>query len=474
MINSVSSVTRAPLNSRAIRPIPEVAEHAGGITGVSRSSRAIWQVADMPEGMTGVYQLGFPLQLSPTEAGVSLNIRCSGVKAIDLEVGNDLLISDDLGGRRFKRIVPFGRAGKGINPKTGEAIVYSRYPINVGFVPLGARLDDGSPHPHAGTGFGIGQVQGFPADRLNMSDPFSGMAPEDMFYAIEISQCVYDGEEFKIVSSRFFDVSEILPGYRLGGCCMGPVYPDGAGLIMGLSGDTGDQIRGCGILRWQSANGTWKPVAFQSVVSDPGKFNTISGVTANFVEPSVIRLPDGRLLFTAREVGDIPFGKGPLEAERLQVWSSADDGASWKRIMEIPHFHPLTPLSISRAADGSPFILANGYCNHNSKGEQLNSMVLRESINIWPLNKDLSGLENPISVLDTAKDFGPPPHGSFWRIDHPVGFPLRQKDGKWHHFLFFRALEHNECDSDAPMTDHTGCYIEEVYSSGVPAPVWNF
>ena len=33
-----------------------------------------------------------------------------------------------------------------------------KYPVRGGFIPLGAKLSDGTPHPHAGTGFGTSQA----------------------------------------------------------------------------------------------------------------------------------------------------------------------------------------------------------------------------------------------------------------------------------------------------------------------------
>lgn len=448
-----------------------------GITEVSRHPRAAWKVENMPDGMTGVYQLGHPFQLSPTEAGITLNIRCSGVKAIDLEVGNDLLIFDHLHPFALDRIQPLCRAGKGINPKTGREILLSRYPKNIGFVPHGALLENGAPHPHAGTGFAIGQVLGFPADRLDRTDPFSNLAPEDIFYALEVIPCSYDGRIFRTGEPRLFDIADLLPGCLIGGGSLGPIIPDGENLMMAISGDPvsrDGKIRGCGLLRWHRRQGQWQPFRFDSVISLPDQFNTISGITGNFVEPTVTRDRHGALFFTAREVGPQPFAQGPLPAERLQIWRSDDRGSSWERQFSIPHFHPLTPLSLNRAADGTLYVAANGYATRNSKGEHLNSIVLRENLQLWPLKENGSGLEDPISIRDGVRELPPPPFGSFWRLDHPIALTVRLQDRQWHHLIVYRILEHNECDSDAPITDWTGCYIEEVLSRGPAIPVWHF
>ena len=82
-----------------------------------------------------------------------------------------------------------------------------------------------------------------------------------------------------------------------------------------------------------------------------------------------------------------------------------------------------------------------------------------------------SDLETFLEHLN--KDFGPPPLGSFWRIDLPVGMTV-QLGGRIRHLIFYRVLEHLECDADAMPTPFTGCYAAEVRSDGASVPVWNF
>ena len=451
-----------------------------GITAISHFPRHCWEVKNMPEGMKGVYQLGFPVQLAPDLAAVVLNIRYSGVKAVDLEIGSDLLFLDELGKSAPPKIIPLDRSERFVNPLTGKEVLLAKYPKQIGFVPLGARMPSGRPHPHAGTGFVIGQVMGFPPESLNRSDCFAETKPEDVFYGIEMAQCSFDGKDFRIWDSRIFRTDELLPGCLLGGNPLSPAIPDGEELISGSSGEihpSDSLIRHCGILRWHRKEGVWAPYRYIPVAGLENEFHTISGVFGNFVEPSLARAADGTLFFTAREVGPDPFGKGPQEAERIMIWRSADNGETWTKILEKPHFHPLTPLSINSAADGTIYVAANGYCTQNSKGESLNSIILRETLVAWPLKQDEKGsfdFGKPISICDANASFAKPPFGSFWRLDHPVAMTVRLKDRKWHHIICFRVLEHNECDSDAPVTDFTGTYIEEIYSAGETVPVWNF
>ena len=281
------------------------------------------------ENMSGVYQIGHPAQLDRETAIVGLNIRCCGVNAIDLEVGNDIMFLRDPEHPEKAEIRVLDRPSEFINPLRGEKELLAHYPKNIGFVPLGAKLPDGTPHPFAGTGFIIGAVIGFPLNRLGHSDTFSGIPPEKRYYGLEIAQCSYDGKNFTVNPGRLCMISEVLPGYICGGGSVGPVIPDGEGLMMAYSGcpDHGDaRICGCGILRWRNIDGEWKPVSFDSVYEDRSKFETLNGITGNFIEPTVVRMRDGTLVFSAREVGENPFGPGPQKAERLHVWKSPDNG----------------------------------------------------------------------------------------------------------------------------------------------------
>lgn len=450
------------------------------ISEITRRKRAFCEVGSLPNGMTGVYQLGTTCQLSPTEAGVSLNIRYSGTKAIDLEIGCDFAIFDDMGNMKNARIQEFGRAEYTRNPIDNSEILMARYPRSVVFVPLGATLPDGTPHPAAGTGFCMGVVMGFPAERFRtMTNPFAGIRDEDIFYGVEIGQCKYDGKDFTVSDLKIGPVTSVLEGSIITNGGMGPgISDDSDGLFRPVTGENNppDPYRshGAGLLQWKYRDGKWVPVRYLPVIQEDDYYNTISGYSGNFVEPSVVRLKDGSLLFTAREVGDRPFDPGPLEAEKLQVFRSIDNGESWTKCFEVPHFHTLTPLTLGTTTGGSPFIVANPACNENSLGERPGSIVLRETMKLWPIKADFSGLEEPMFVRDCPNEFGKAPFGSYWRIDHPYSLPLRLKDGHWHSTLAFRLLEHNECDSDAPITPITGNYIEEIISDEPERPIWNF
>lgn len=447
------------------------------IIEVKRNKFFAREVTEMPDGMVGVYQLGKLFQLTENKAGVVLNIRCSGKKAIDLEVGNDIAIFDDVNDPSSAEMIILERSKFDINPITGKEILVSRYPKAMNFIPVGAKLADGTPHPAAGTGFMSGQLMGFPPDCLNKSNPFAGIKEEDIFYAIEFIQCSYRNNKFSVDKRELKTIDKILPGYFLGGGHMGGFVTDGADMLVPFSGskvNPDGKMYGCGFARFKYINNEWHAVEYTPVAEDLTQFHGISDFFGNYVEPSMVRAKDGSLVFTCREVGDKPFAPGPQDAERLKVWRSENNGKTWKQIIEIPHFHPLVPLSINRCGNGELYITTNGYCTENSKGEKVGSIVLRETVYIWPLKEDFSGLYDQISVRDGNRDFGTPTWGSYWRLDHPQGETVRLKDGKLHSILAYRVLEHDECDSDAKLTPYTGCYLDEIITVGEDLPVWNF
>ena len=425
--------------------------------------------------MTGVYQLGKLFQLTENKAGVILNIRCSGVRAFDIEVGSDIMLFDDINDPASAEHIILERSKYDINPLTGKKILVSRYPKAINFIPAGAKLADGTPHPAAGTGFLTGQVIGFPPENIHQSNPFIGIKPEDLFYAIEFVPCSYKDGKLIFGKRELKTIDKILPGYFVGGGRMGGLVSDGADMLIPFSiskaNPTG-KMYGCGFVRFSFINNEWKAVNCKIIVEDLTKFRGHVNVFGNYTEPSMVRAKDGSLLFTCREVGEGAFG--PQEAERLLVWRSADNGKNWQQIIEVPNFQPLVPRSINRAANGELYIATNGYCTTNSKGEKYASIVLRETLFIHPLKEDFSGVYQQISVRDGNRDFGKPTWGSFWRLDHPQGEVIRLKDGKLHTLLAYRVLEHNECDHNAALTPWTGCYIDEIITEGDQIPVWKF
>jgi len=412
------------------------------VTWITAGQADLTEPAQMPEGKVLRYGLGFPFQVAKGKAAVFCNLRLENVTVYDYEYGTDVILFDDLANISTEGAVPVSRNETHKDPQTGEDRIVVKYPVIGGFVPLGAKRADGTPHPHAGTGFGICQAISFP---MNDKGEFSWK--DKYIHRLESHQFSYDGEAFTGVKGTPQEGHTHPPigdtGWRINAPGITNAVPDGDDLLQALHAVKGG-VSASGLARWRRSEGVWRPVEF-SPVTPQGE---------SWAEPSVVRDGDGSLLFNARGVGE---GRANL----VKVWRSADAGATWELIIDSPRTRQEAPVSISRTADGTPYI---GAClpAHG-----------RETLCIWPLKADRTALGNAIVVRTARGEFGPPPGGSTWMVDHPSGAVVLLGDGKWHNVLAYRILQHAEFSGKEPAR-HSGCYLEEVFSSGPAIPPWRF
>ncbi|MFH1569567.1 MAG: hypothetical protein ABIL09_16340 [Gemmatimonadota bacterium] len=423
------------------------------LIGVTHRGRRLWRVPSPPPDEEWVYQLAIPFQLSPTELGLAVNVRRGSVRTVDLEVGSDLVILDRLEPDGGERAAPLNRAHLGPHPRTGRSVLFARYPVVGGFVPVGARRADGSPHPHAGTGFGLSQVIAFPTDRT--VGGHWELPEEEQYHALEVQQYRYDGARFEVVTAEMVPVDDWLPGWRRAAPGLCAAIPDGGDLLQAVSAARGDGPGGTGVLRWQRRGTAWQPDGYTPVTPADISY-----------EPTLVRDRDGALLFTAR-------GGGP-EQDAIRLWRSTDGGHAWERILHLPGRRSETPVSLNCAADGSLYVAGSPAREVDSRGRALSSVEMREMLLLWPLADDRHGLQEPLVARDCLAEFGPAAAGSIWRADHPVGLTARLADGQWHHVLCYRVLDREECVGDRAVTPRTGTYVEEVFSDGAAAEMWRF
>jgi hypothetical protein len=145
----------------------------------------------------------------------------------------------------------------------------------------------------------------------------------------------------------------------------------------------------------------------------------------------------------------------------VRVLHKEDGGPEWQQVISVLKARSPGPVSINRAADGTPYIGAN------LPGSG------RETLCIWPLNAQRTGLAGPITARAARTEFGATDGEARWMVDHPSGAVLRLSDGKWHGVLAYRILSNAEFRGVAPGA-HTGCYVEEVLSTGSVVPPWRF
>ena len=228
----------------------------------------------------------------------------------------------------------------------------------------------------------------------------------------------------------------------------------------------GNTSHAAGVMRWSRQGNKWLPVSFIPVTPPD-----------NSIESTLVRDQDGSLLFAVRP------GR-PEDLHAVQVWRSQDEAQSWEKVIDVRGLTSIAPVTVNVAADGTPYIASNIYLVptdpidkrfklfRDRQGRIKGGGWTRQKLYLWPLTKDRRGLEAPILAREPRADFGPPPGGSMWRVDHPSSANIQLADGKWHNVLGYRI--HEDVEAHAVIPAQTGAYLEEVISSGTPVPAWDF
>lgn len=444
-------------------------QHAGGIKGIKNRPRALSFPSDTPANQAWVYGLGLPFQISPTEAGIFANIGRKDLFSqgkIDVEAGTDLIIFDDLDRIGAARVIPLQRGEEITHPRSDERLLMSSYPVAGGFVPWGAKRADGSPHPHAGTGFGLNCEWAYPVDRQG--------GPEQLADRIEryrLQQYRHDGNNFRVMSSDAIEAHQPLS------CAV----PDGDDLLMVLMTRSEEDVfvkqhGEAGLDRWRIEPNKNLPrplLQFSHLVGVARwRFDADTGwhvseyrpipAAVNMGEASLIRDRDGSLLVTAR-----PFVSSVYD---IFVWRSRDQGASWQEVIHVENVRR-APVSINRSLGGTPYVAGNAL--HTLSGQK---REYREALHLWPLAPDRRSLLSPMVIRDSLVEWGRTSAGRIRQVDHPSGRTVRLKDGNWRHILAYRVSGKGEVHTgiDPAATPIPGLYVDEVLSVGEPAPEWKF
>lgn len=412
-----------------------------GITGTTRNSVALSALPDAPPGELWRYGGGGPFQVAPKLAAFFCTIWVEGRGNIDFVNGADVILFDDVAGIRADAAIPISR-----NEATESSVMVKGTAVG-GFVPLGAKLADGSVHPHGGTGFGTSYALLYRPDQDGHYD-----YRESREQWLEPFQFSYDGAEFRVIAQERREWKTLLPGWDIVGEGLLNAIPDGPDLLLSMTARDGEGGVD-GVTRWQRSDHGWNPVSFVPVTGiragDKGRWD-------HGGEPSLVRDVDGSLLFSARSGAAAHFD--------MAVWRSSDNGETWEQIIYRKDCRSRSPVSINRAADGTPYIAANLPSNCRT----------RDILGLWPLSEDRTDLGECVIARDARAEFGFAPSGSWWRVDHPRSAVLHLADGKWHNVLTYQIVDNLQIEGEADMTPQTGHYVEEVFSEGATVPEWQF
>ncbi len=474
----------------ALAPVPSWSQAGSsrGLVRVTRGAALLRAPVSVPAGEVWRYGITYPFQVAPRLAGVFCNIRKALNPGVDFELGSDVLLFDSLDAIRSEAAVQISRNHGEPNPNSrppNERAVMVKYPVAGAFVPTGAKRADGSPHPHAGTGFGLSTAQAWPqhdrdlghnADRIGRRAYPGAQAYE----YLEFQQLSYDGTRFRAEKAEPLVEGRASVGdWFLAGNPIRNGIADGDDLLLPYSCRRGEpagpkrSLVASGVLRFRRTAGLWQAHTFVPVTPEDGSW-----------EPTLVRDVDGTLLLCAR-------GKGEPNRTSIRVWRSADGGTTWRLQIEALGPISMSPVSINQAADGTPYVAANlfevplwpigderynhsGYKGTGDGGRMRLGGWLRERLVLWPLSADRKSLASPIVARDCRSEFGPPPGGSSWHADHPSAMNLQLGDGSWHNILGYRVLERAEATHAIAPAPQSGAYLEEVLSSGPPLPAWHF
>ncbi|MFH1007256.1 MAG: exo-alpha-sialidase [Candidatus Latescibacterota bacterium] len=416
-----------------------------GIAGITKNKAALSVLPNTPAGELWRYGGGGAIQLAPGKAAFFAGIWVEGKGSIDFVNGSDLVLFDVLSDIRPDQAIPISRS------EFGESSVAIKGTVVGGFVPLGAKLEDGSPHPHAGTGFGqcyaLRYALRYP---LDPDGHYDYSKPSESW--LEFYQFAYTGEKFRIVSKERTNWSTLFPNCEVVGEGLTYAIPDGEDLLLAVTGKIGEELVD-GVSRWRVGEDGWRPVSFVPVT---GSKPDDKGQWVCGGEPSVVRDREGSLLFSARSADEANFD--------MAVWRSSDAGQTWRQIIYRKNCRSRSPISLNRAADGTPYIAANLPSNCRT----------REVLALWPLNDDRTDFEKILIARDCRAEFGFAPSGSWWRVDHPRSAVVQLSDGGWHDLLIYQIADNMEIEGDADMAPQTGHYVEEVFSKGEAIPAWRF
>jgi len=429
------------------------------ITSVTASPPRLTEPTEQPPGEICRYGVAFPFQVAPETAGVLCCLRNEGYPAGDFENGSDVFLFNRLDDINPAAAIPIVRNDKYVDTH-GQRRIVIHYPVVGGFVPLGALRKDETPHPHAGTGFGVSESMDFPL--LGKGHYTKVHMKTKMIRRTSIYQFSYDTRFFLIDDSDVYDgdgplrASEKGSEWALIWQGLKQAVPDGDDLLNPIYTTAGDNPgtwlsdpMSSGVARWRRINGKWQPTTYVPVVQGaPGSGNE------SWMEPSLVRDLDGSLLFTARAVYD------DVAHRMIRIWRSSDNGETWEVTIEKHDVRGQAPVTINQAVDGTPYVVCN------KMGHERDWLV------IYPLNDERNNLLPAIDVRNAVEDFGPST-GPCWFMDHPNGETLRLGDGEWHHILSYRNMDRGE-HAGAPPAPSTGHYLEEVFSDGPAIPVWNF
>lgn len=387
-----------------------------------------------------VYGVGHLFQVSETQAGLLVNRKRNDGGFVDCEDGSDLILFESLDELREANAVPV------LRNETDNDQTWVTYPASPVFVPHGAD------HPHAGTGVLISHaISVHTPEPADLATPETRKAwqlkhrehtrnPRNQSLIIRTMTSdgqLSDGQGISLGDPEHISPYELLPPRIFDGhASRNGALLDGEDLLFPMRDYSELEV---GVGRWRYQQGKWQMIDFVQVTSDSGDHVLCC------LEPSLIRVPDGDLLFTTR------FWHSAPGIHDLHVYRSSD-GQHWEKVLHEPDVQRQTPIALGLSTDGTPYLTGTPMTSPDYD---------RAKLWLWPLAPDYTHTLPPLELFNVECL---PPDEYAWWCDHPIGETVRLKSGL-HHLISFRVITNGETTGySKTVNPHSGCYIRELIS----------
>ena len=440
ILHDLRKIVTAELKNGASRknmkksPLPS---STSGFVSIKKHGRILTQTHRQPEGTNKpvTYELGKVFQLDKDTSLLVASMREQG--GHDFAVGNDGFVFRKLSDISAEKAIPINRLDPNYKLKSGAIGVMGKFPASGAFVPLGAKLPNGKPHPAAGTGFIFSGTITFLPDR---TEGHPQATREDR--VVDFVQLRWDGKSLTIISRE--SVVSLL-GVRVGRVGLSNYLPQDVGFLCPFAADDGSATT---VIRFDWNGKRWAPTAagkpfITAVVPEEQKRLRVYRYLET--EASIQKLDDRYLVYTR---GRDPKGR---------VYVSSD-GLNYKFLFD--RTSPTSPQTLNKGLDGSLYMATN-----QAQGFPRNPLVA------YPLGdnqfRDGTIIHDEKGIRDSKG-----PEVPF--VDHGVGVNILL-EGRWRHFFLYRICDLRETNGEgAAPKPNTGLYMAEMEYERVTQPPHRF
>jgi hypothetical protein len=390
------------------------------------------------------YELGSCFQLDKTHCMLVSNMDEQG--GPDLCIGNDAFVFEKLSEIKAEKAIIINRSETNYySPGREGASFLAKYPVSGFFVPRGALLADGKPHPGAGSGLLMSICVAYASDR---SDPTTAGKAESNWKSwdtvVEFIQVRWDGKKLQV--SEPVKTRQIL-GQKFIDSPFGQLSP----LDLGFVGACQLESNTLHAVRFDWDGRKWAPTRVGPRFTQTDKE----------FEPT-IQHQGNRYLISTRD-DKIP---------KVRIYSS-EDGLDYKFLFESPNHY--VPRALNKGLDGSIYLATNP-----------GPGFLRNPLLAYPLTDNAFGEPTIIHDQDGIRsDKG----DTIPFVDHGQAANVFL-EGRWRHLIFFRVcdlkertlygfqksfVKHLQGDKGPiPKRPTSGAYVAELEYEKVTAVPYRF